>query len=300
MLYKRLAGAVVALAIAGLGALLLASPAHATTNEVVVDYDSQPCVEVAITSAWATDTHLVDNAYLVVKVDGETQAALVGDTITVGPFERPTEVQWRVFGGGERDYDDPAWPVDKGAINTYGEVHGWDWTVGGDVPEWVSWHSFWVDGCVTPPAPSEPESTCDVFTDVTLPEHEGVLYAQSEWSVVTPGTYQTAVTASPEDGFAFADGATAQWSFEVTLPTCPGPQGPPGPEGPAGPPTSPSPEVSESPAPGIAGGMDDAGGQLPVTGSPLPWIALGGVALIVTGSGLYAVSRARRRPTFTA
>lgn len=64
---------------------------------------------------------------------------------------------------------------------------------------------------------------------------------------------------------------------------------------------SPSPEVSESPAPGSAGGMDDAGGQLPVTGSSLPVIIGIGAGLLGVGVGLFFLARRRRgRYHFTA
>ncbi|TDP92375.1 hypothetical protein EDF62_1582 [Leucobacter luti] len=63
---------------------------------------------------------------------------------------------------------------------------------------------------VTPVAPELIKSAeCSVEDTVSTPQAEGVTYAQSrEGNKVT-------VKATPLDGYVFADGATAEWTFEI-------------------------------------------------------------------------------------
>jgi hypothetical protein len=161
---KKLAAA----AAAGLvgGALALAGTAHAHHN--VPDLSAgEPgeCGEVTIFSAWQEESSHppLDNARLIVEADGEVKVAHVGESVTVGPFDSETvTVRYRIFGGGERDYDVPLWnghasggedgDAWKAEINTYGAEHGWDWTVAGsdDPNPFVTWRELEVEGC--PPA----------------------------------------------------------------------------------------------------------------------------------------------------
>ena len=69
---------------------------------------------------------------------------------------------------------------------------------------------------VTPEAPVlVPAGQCGVDGTVSIPEVEGVEYTESrEGTVVT-------VTAAPTEGFAFPEGATTSWTFDVAGEACP-------------------------------------------------------------------------------
>jgi LPXTG-motif cell wall-anchored protein len=87
--------------------------------------------------------------------------APVGESITVGPFEADTLIQWRVWGGGERDYDNPSLP-DLEVLLAYLEQYP-----GGelDATAPVAWHELTVYGC--PPATPTPDRTPDATTSPT-------------------------------------------------------------------------------------------------------------------------------------
>ena len=145
----------VGVAVGAMAGLLLAAPAaahHATPTAEVATGD---CGEVTITTTWGADEHQVDTAALVVLVGDEVHTAPIGESITVGPFEADTTVQYRVWGGGERDYDDPPL-ADLGELvewlrdNPGQELHP-------DAPG-VAWHSLEVTGCPEPD-PTTPPTT---------------------------------------------------------------------------------------------------------------------------------------------
>ncbi|AEF39492.1 hypothetical protein [Hoyosella subflava] len=108
-------------------------------------------------------THKVENMRLVVHADGQTQNQVIPTdgtetSITVGPFTTPsietTTISWRVFGGGERDYDDPSWTgygeAGFGAdVAEYGNEHTFGWTVAGpdDPNPFTTWHTIDVQTC---------------------------------------------------------------------------------------------------------------------------------------------------------
>lgn len=102
----------------------------------------------------------VSNMYLVVDtVNTLVQTANIPTngsyvSLTVGPFFENTTVYYRIFGGAERDYDQPLWnhhdeSTFKTQINNYGATYGWDWLIGGTeyVTPFVNWYSIDVTGC---------------------------------------------------------------------------------------------------------------------------------------------------------
>lgn len=135
----------VGVAVGALAGLLLAAPAaahHATPTATVAEGD---CGEVTITTAWPDDVadHRVGTAALVVLVGDEVHTAPIGEPITVGPFEADTTVSWRIWGGGERDYDDPPL-TDLEALLAHLDQGGSE--LDPDAPG-VAWHSLEVPGC---------------------------------------------------------------------------------------------------------------------------------------------------------
>jgi hypothetical protein len=106
-----------------------------------------------------TATKPVNNMYLVVEAGGNVQAKNLpanGDkvSIKVGPFETDTLLRWRIFGGGERDYDMPLWKGYKpgksdwrDSINEYIYLYGLDWTNGNADNPYTTWYKKIVEGC---------------------------------------------------------------------------------------------------------------------------------------------------------
>lgn len=326
MLYKRLAGAVLALAIAGLGALMLASPVQATGGEHYPAAGWQVRQIGLGETAWSTATAS--------EVVDATTVALTKPDPTTGTSIETTDLGLPVTAETVITVD---YTLDGDADTTLGAVRMFYYdSADADTLTVGPTDSVAADGSGTLSLTVDADATIGTF---------GLVYDASNatagtvtFSGLTVG--KTAVRFTPPEPVFSTDCEayvnSAGWCEEVEVVdglhdvdryNCPdaakGPYASPnvklvnpdvdpfGLDGLPGPPTtgepgvgcedaSPSPEVSESPAPGIAGGMDDAGGQLPVTGSPLPWIAVGGVALIGIGSALFAVSRAGRRPTFTA
>lgn len=140
-----------------------AFPALAGHNGAAVSTDVGECGETTFEAA-VTDpagTHKVGGMRLVVHANGTTTFtdSIPGDgtavSVTVGPFEADTTILWRVFGGGERSYDQPLWngygePGFAAAVNDYAaEVGSFSWVVAGpdDPNPFTSWHSFDVEGC---------------------------------------------------------------------------------------------------------------------------------------------------------
>ncbi|MBD8506501.1 hypothetical protein HT102_08390 [Hoyosella sp. G463] len=153
-------------AVLGAGALAFAAswgPALASHNGAVVT--TAPAGECGETTFEATindaaGTHKSNNMMLVVSAEGNTQTAPIpvdgsAASITVGPFTSDTTtISYRVFGGGERDYDDPAWTgygtANFGAdIGAYGDENGYDWVVSGpdDPNPFTTFNTLDVEGC---------------------------------------------------------------------------------------------------------------------------------------------------------
>jgi len=160
---RRFAGV---LALAMLVAAISAVPASAGHNPADVDVEVGACGETTVT-ATITDpagTHRVSNMRLVVDVDGAAQNVIVpidGSSVSLaaGPFygqsvETET-VSWRVFGGGERSYDDPLWngfgePGFGADVGEYAEEVGtFNWVVAGteDPNPFTTWNEVEVDTC---------------------------------------------------------------------------------------------------------------------------------------------------------
>jgi hypothetical protein len=137
-------------------------------NPAVVTIDSSAgCGQTTFTGT-VTDpggTHRVSNMYLVVSVDGQTQSGNIptdgsGVSITVGPFFEQSvstkTIQWHVFGGGERSYDDPLWngfggPTFGADITNYANSVGgsFSWVIAGpdDPNPFVTWNDVNADSC---------------------------------------------------------------------------------------------------------------------------------------------------------
>jgi hypothetical protein len=152
----------VALALAITSTLaIFAAGVSAAHNPAVVEHNTVACGETTF-SASVTDpegTHLVDNMQLVVHADGVTQNEVIptdGSSveITVGPFDSDQTIMWRVFGGGERNYDQPLWnghgePGFTADINAYGADNGFGFVVAGpdDPNPFTTWNELEVEGC---------------------------------------------------------------------------------------------------------------------------------------------------------
>lgn len=137
---------------------------HAAPTAAVATGD---CGEVTITTAWPDDVadHRVDTAVLVVLIDGEVTTAAIGESITVGPFEADTTVQYRIWGGGERDYDAPPL-TDLDALLAYLDQGG-D-VLDSDAPG-VAWHSLEVTGCPEPDPTTPPTTPTPTPTPTPAP-----------------------------------------------------------------------------------------------------------------------------------
>lgn len=160
--------------------LLFAGTVSAHHNGADVTYDTVECGETTF-SAGVVDpqgTHNnVTNMYLVVNDGGDTQSENIptdGSTvdITVGPFTNDTTIQWRVWGGAERDYDRPLWnghgDTDfKDNINAYGAVNGWGWVIAGpnDPNPFTTWNELKAEG-----GPEETEDEGQVLNQTTEDE----------------------------------------------------------------------------------------------------------------------------------
>lgn len=204
--------------------------------------DSAACGEITIDSQRNDTTHpLPANARLVVSAEGETENVPVGDSITVGPFsgDDTVTVYYRIFGGGERDYDVPLWngygTVSFVAdITAYGASNGFAWVVSGpdDDNPFTTWETVDVDPC---PAPSSTARTCEAPGFITIPEHEGVTYEidgdphEAGTFAFPPGSYE--VTAG---GLSWSIVVQAELEACPGLPGDQGPKGDTGDQGPAG------------------------------------------------------------------
>jgi len=130
-------------------------------NGAVVSSEVAACEPTVLSAAIADPdgTHKVANMWLVVDDGDSVQTDVIptnGDTvdISVGPFGADTDVSWRVFGGGERSYDQPLWNGFGGAtfsadVTAYGVANGFGWVVGGvdDPNPFTTWNEVNVPGC---------------------------------------------------------------------------------------------------------------------------------------------------------
>jgi hypothetical protein len=154
------------LALTALAGLACAAPASASHNGAVVDLETTACGATTVSASIADPAggHVVTNMRLVVDVDGAAQNQLVpvdgsDVSIDVGPFfsqsAESETISWRVWGGGERDYDDPPFngygePGFGAALNAYAaSVGSFGWVVSGtdDPNPFTNWHEVEVLGC---------------------------------------------------------------------------------------------------------------------------------------------------------
>ncbi|GAA2632058.1 hypothetical protein [Paractinoplanes durhamensis] len=147
-----------------------------------------------------------------------------------------------------------------------------------------------IDGYAEPAACAKPEQAAVTFkAGCDGPTATITNYGAEREFTVTAGTVRTVKLAPGEVAtikIPLATGATAavavsgQDAFaEYEQRTCP---------------TSPTP----SPSPSSSSDGSGGGGGLPITGSPIAWVALGGAALLLAGIALTLATRRRR--TFTS
>jgi hypothetical protein len=174
-----------------------ASPASAHHNPPVVEV-SEPgaCGTTTFQFSQPEGTHVVGNVALVILADGEHHVLAVGESLEVGPFdEAPALIQYRIWGGGERDYDNPALD-DLDAMLTYIDSGGSPT----DAEAPASYNSFEVEGCVPGP-PGEP----GVPGDPGAPGEDGAPGADGEDGAPGP---QGPAGADGRDGVVIAQPAT--------------------------------------------------------------------------------------------
>lgn len=193
---------------------IFASPASAGHNGADVSYETVECGETTFTTGIVdpNGSHKSHNMYLVVSANGNTQYVKIPtdgteESITAGPFTANTTVSWNVFGGGERDYDQPLWngygtasfSADIGAYAT--SQGGYSWVLDGpETPNpFVNWNEFDVEGCPVP-ADEEDETpgTAAVSTDGNTPdktEATGQVEAKPVGGVNAGGASSTAIAS---------------------------------------------------------------------------------------------------------
>lgn len=143
-------------------ALSTVGGALAEHGPVVVDVESGDCGETTISASVPGGTSTT-NFFLFVDVDGDVEAVNVPTdgsdaTVNVGPFytqsPETVAIHWRVFGGPERNHDDPHWnglgdPNHNAEIIAYGEANGWEWLSSGfdDPNPFINWYTLDVESC---------------------------------------------------------------------------------------------------------------------------------------------------------
>lgn len=144
--------------------MVVGGVALASHNGAVVTHNTPDACGPTTFSATIADqngTHKVDNMRLVVDDGDAVQNSVVptdgtSTTISVGPFftSEVTTVSWRVFGGGERDYDQPLWngygdPDFNEDVAAYGAENGFGFVVAGtdDPNPFTNWIEVDVQGC---------------------------------------------------------------------------------------------------------------------------------------------------------
>ena len=170
----------------GITALALAAPAHATEPmEITTAHSDDGCTLTISAAGELRVSSQTVTAGLVVQVPGEAPQVHRGElpaedglhpfaaSVTVGPFDADTVVQWRIFGGPVREDDSPAWNTadhPDWAQFTEDNKAGEHWDAA-DVGPFVTWHSAEVDGC---PAPDpDPTTGPEPTTEPTKPAAPG-------------------------------------------------------------------------------------------------------------------------------
>lgn len=131
------------------GAVALAGPAAANHEPPILTVgDVAECGEVTVGADLPAEPHGgYEHAALVVQTsEGDHTVAELGETITVGPFDTDeVAVRYRVWGGGERDYDSPA-VTDLDALVDYLDAEDAHTPTDADAPG-IGWHEQLVQGC---------------------------------------------------------------------------------------------------------------------------------------------------------
>lgn len=156
------------------GGLALAGPASAQLDAAQIDdppefatYSATGC-EVSV--AWQNDQDLA--VWLVVDAGGEVDVTEVpaseSATSTVVDMTEVDGLAWRIFGGPERDYDDPQWSIERADLIAYIEANGDDWVMSGvdGTEEWVTWHTVETpEECQPSPEPTPSASATATPTE---------------------------------------------------------------------------------------------------------------------------------------
>lgn len=269
------------------GAVALTAPASAHHATPTVSHYVGDCGQVTWESAWGSDDHQVDNTVLVVQVGDIQHTAAIGEPLEVGPTEAETAViRWRVWGGGERNYDSPALadlPALLAHLDAGGDV------LDADAPG-VAWNEITVDGC--PPAEQEPpadeppgeqepgdqdeqEPPAEECVDVNTADAETLrllrhVDADRAAQIIDLRPITSVDDLGRVDGLRAGGPRLAELvaGGEGHAPLCP---------------------IG-------SGGTGGSGDQLPVTGAPLPLLLAGGGVLAAAGAGLVLAGRRRQTP----
>ncbi|MFK4790998.1 hypothetical protein [Microbacterium sp. ZW T5_56] len=145
---------------------------------------------------------------------------------------------------------------------------------------------------VTPAAPTQDRNV------ITIPDTPGVAYQGGDGNPLEPGvieiTEDTTITAVPEEGYDFPEGATQRWTFEYVAPDGGDGDGDNGGDG-----TSSDGSGNGGPGrgdDGSTGTPSSDGEELAATGAELPLAALigGALLLMMCGGAAIGVSRLRQ------
>jgi hypothetical protein len=265
MIRKLAASAAVGLALA----VAWAGTAQAGHNvpELTVGEPGE-CGTVTFSTAWPIAEHQVANTVLVVQAADEQHVAAVGESIEVGPFDTESAtIRYRVWGGGERDYDVP--PLDDldallAHLDAGGDV------LDADAPG-VAWLTLDVKGCAPEPSPTTP--TGPECVDVNTADAEELtrlkhVDADRAAQIIDLRPFTGVDDLDRVDGLRAGGPRLAELvaGGDGFLPLC-----------------------------GIDTDDGGKGGALPATGTSLPTVAGVGAVLLFAGAGALALARVRRR-----
>jgi hypothetical protein len=148
---RRLAATALAVVLGVLAGWIAMDSAEAHHNAVDASTSIEGCT-LEITSSWTIEDHTTQTTRVVALVGGEVKDVAVGETLTLDLPAGTQSVKWRVWGGGERDYDSPVL-ADLNALLEYLETEG-NTPLDANAPG-VSWYTVTVEDCPEPtPSPS--------------------------------------------------------------------------------------------------------------------------------------------------
>lgn len=149
---------------------LLGTPAaHADHGATDLTVEEGTCGVVVVHAEWSGDTSQIDDAQLVVYTPDGVRTADIGTRITVVSDE-DTTVRYRVWGGGDPDFDSPALD-DPDALTGFLDGGGDPTTA--DAPG-VAWHTVDIEACENEgeQLTSDPASTEAPSDEDQIPEGE--------------------------------------------------------------------------------------------------------------------------------